>query len=800
MDRGPVSLLHEAPAGPAGDATAARWVGERIPRVEDERMITGHGRYVDDLAKPGMVHAAFVRSTVARGRITSLDVSEARRAPGVLAVLTAAEVNPRVRQLGRATPGRGPDQTPRRVLADGDVRYVGEPIAIVIAESRYLAEDAAELASVQVEPEAPVLDAAGALAEGGLRVHPELPDNTAGVVPAPDLPGLDGLLANAPHVFTETFTQHRYADVPMETRGLVADWDQWTGQLEVVIAGQGVHVPRLFFSRMLGIPEDNIRVIMGDVGGSFGQKAFPQREDQAVVVAAVILGDRPVKWIEDRAENLISGGHAREESLQITAATDERGVLLAARAHHIENVGAYPAGSNGQTAGGSARMFPGPYHWSGPGSVAYSGQAVYTNTGGHCAYRGPWMMETTGREQMVDVIAQRLGIDPLEIRRRNVISRDELPYTSAASIPYDGISPAETLEQAAELIGYEQFRKDQERARAEGRLVGLGLSLYIEPQRGDLGTYAATIRIEPSGKVNVYMGTGSHGQSIETTMTQIVADEMGVNIEDVHFTQGDTDSTPQGPNTGGSKTAGVAGGAAHQAGAAMRERVLAVAGQMLEIDPGDLEMTDSTARVKGDPDRKGLTLAEIAAAAYLMNPGALPAGAELGLEISKRYRAPQFMFSNACHAVTVEVDRETGLVEILRYVISEDCGVMINPNVVEGQTAGGVVQGIGGVFYEHIRYDEAGNPTTTTFMDYLLPTAAEVPILEYGHVVTPGLTPGGHKGLGEGGAIGSSAALVNAVRDALAPLGVSINSQPLTPDRVLDLIEPVQQHDASMAR
>jgi carbon-monoxide dehydrogenase large subunit len=371
-----------------------------------------------------------------------------------------------------------------------------------------------------------------------------------------------------------------------------------------------------------------------------------------------------------------------------------------------------------------------------------------------------------------------------------VISRDELPYLNAASVPYDAISPAETLEDAAELIGYDQFRKDQAQARAEGRLIGIGLSLYIEPQRGDLGTYAANIRVEASGKVTVYMGTGSHGQSIATTMSQIVADEMGVNFEDVTFVQGDTAATPYGPNTGGSKTAGVAGGAAHEAGAAMRERVLAVAGQLLEIDPGDLEMTESVARIKGDPEGKSVTLAQIASAA--INPGLLPPGSELGLEISKRYQAPQFMFSNACHAVTVEVDRDTGMVHILRYVISEDCGVMINPNVVEGQTAGGVVQGIGGVFYEHFRYDDAGNPTTTTFMDYLLPTAAEVPDLEYGHIVTPGLTPGGHKGLGEGGAIGSPAALVNAVRDALAPLGVSINFQPLTPDRILDLIEPAR--------
>ena len=794
-DTEPTTVRLGAGDGLPGTAIAARWVGERMPRTEDQRMITGHGRYVDDLAKPGMVHAAYVRSTVARGRIVELDVSVARRAPGVVAVLTAAEINTRTRPSAR-----GPvDKTPRRLLADGDVRYVGEPIAIVVAESRYLAEDAAELVNVDIDQQDAVVTAAQALAEDSPRVHPELPDNLSGVVPAEDLPGLDVLFEDAPHVFTETFPQHRYVCVPMETHGLVAEWDPWTKQLELNISGHGVHSPRLLYSRMLDIPEDDIRVIMGDVGGSFGQKISPTREDQAIVVAAVVIGGRPVKWIEDRAENLISGGHAREESLQITAATDENGVLLAARAHHLENVGAYPNGTNGQKAGLASRIFPGPYHWSGPGSVAYSGQALYTNTCGTCAYRGPWMMETTGREQMVDVVAHQLGIDPLEFRRRNVISRDELPYTNAMKMVYEGVSPAECLEQAAELIGYEQFRKEQEQARAEGRLVGIGLSLYIEPQpgRGDFGVEAATIRIEPSGKVNVYMGTGSHGQSIETTMTQIVADEMGVNIDDVHFIQGDTASTPYGHGVGGSRTAGVAGGAAHVAGAAMRERVLAVAGQMLEIGAGDLEMTDSTARVKGDPDSKSVTLAEIAAAAYLLNPGALPPGAELGLEISKRYKAPDFMYSNACHAVIVEIDRETGMVDILRYVISEDCGQMINPNVVEGQIAGGVVQGIGGVFYEHFRYDDAGNPTTTTFMDYLLPTAAEVPDLEYGHVVTPALTPGGHKGLGEGGAIASPAALMNAVRDALAPFGVSVTEQPLSPDRVLDLVEQADQRRAT---
>ena len=780
------------PGALSGTETAARWVGQRMPRLEDQRMITGHGRYLDDLHRTGMAHAAFVRSTVARGRISGLDVSQARRAPGVIAVLTAAEINSRTHMSGR-----GPtDRTPRRVLADGDVRYVGDPIAMVVAESRYLAEDAAELISVDIEPGDPVVTAAQALAEGSPRVHPELPDNLAGVIPAADLPEVDKLLANAAHVFTETFGQHRYVCVPMETRGMLAQWDPWAEQLELFIAGQGVHAPRLFYSRMLGLAEDDIRVIMGDVGGSFGQKAFPTREEQATVVAAMILGDRPLKWIEDRAENLISGGHAREESLEITAATDENGVLLAARAYHLENAGAYPSVGNGQMAGFSSVIFPGPYHWSGPGSVGYSAQAaLYEHVR---AVRLPGAVDdgdhgpgADGRRHRPAAGHRPAGVPPPQRDR----PRSELPYTNPMSMVYEGVSPAECLEQAAELIGYEQFRKEQEQARADGRLLGIGLSLYIEPQPGggDLGSDAATIRIEPSGKVNVYMGTGSHGQSIETTMTQIVADEMGVSIDDVHFIQGDTDSTPYGHGTGGSRTAGIAGGAAHEAAATMRERILGVAGLMLEIDPGDLDMTGSVARVKGDPDSNGVSLAEIAAAAYLLNPGALPPGAELGLELSRRYQSPPFMFSNACHAVTVEIDRETGMVEILRYVIAEDCGQMINPNVVEGQIAGGVVQGIGGVFYEHMRYDDAGNPTTTTFMDYLLPTAAEVPDLEYGHVVTGGTTPGGHKGLGEGGAIAAPAALMNAVRDALAPLGVSLTDQPLSPDRILDLIEQAEQ-------
>jgi carbon-monoxide dehydrogenase large subunit len=497
-----------------------------------------------------------------------------------------------------------------------------------------------------------------------------------------------------------------------------------------------------------------------------------------------------VKWIEDRAENLIAGGHAREESIEIDVAVDEEGTLLAGRVNHLEDVGAWPAGGNGQNGAVGAGIFPGPYRWGGPGSVSYAGKAVFTNTTGQCAYRGPWMMETVGREQMVDVVAAKLGIDPLEFRRRNVIQRSELPFTSPTTLVYDAISPAETLEQAAELIGYEAFRAEQAAARAEGRLIGIGLSLYVEPQFGfgALGTEAATLRIEPTGKVNVYMSTGSHGQSVETTMAQIVADNLGVAIDDVTILQGDTASSPYGAGTGGSRNAAIAGGAAHAVADAMREKVVAIAAHLLEASVDDVELAGSVASVKGAPGTRTVSLAEIAGTAYL-NTDALPPGLESGLEVSKRYKAPAFMFSNACHAVTVEVDRETGEVRILRYVVSEDCGPMVNPNVVEGQIAGGVAQGVGGVFYEHMIYDEDGNPTTTTFMDYLVPTAAEIPDLEYGHVVTPSPTPGGYKGMGEGGAIASPPALLNAVRDALAPLGVELTDQALSPDHVLALIE-----------
>ena len=768
-----------AAASPA--MAAGRYIGQSVRRREDPRLLTGRGRYVDDVIVPGVLHAAFVRSTVAHGQLRGVDIEEARALPGVVAVLTAADLNPGLHPMWQTMMGPMAPSAPFRPLADTDVRYVGDPIALVVAESRYIAEDAAELVAADIEPLPPVLEVGAALDGAADLVHPELGTNLAGEIPAAASPAIDTAFADAAHVITETFYQHRYVCVPMETRGLVAQWDPASEQLTVWAATQGPHEFRAICARILALPEARIRVIMGDVGGGFGQKMFPMREDIAVVLATRRLG-RPVKWIEDRNENLLSGGHAREEQVTVSVATDDAGHFTGVRVEQVENVGAYPFPGNGSTAGAGSLIFPGPYRIP---ALSYGAKAVYTTTCGRCAYRGPWMMETVAREQMVDVAARRLGIDPLELRRRNVISPAELPFTTATGMVYDTVSPAETLEQAAALIGYDAFRKEQATAREQGRLLGIGLALYIEPSQsfGPLGTEGATVRLEPDGRVALIMGTASHGQSLETTMAQVVADNLGCDIADISFMQGDTAFVPYGAGTGGSRSAVVSAGAARQAALGVRERIVALAAAVLEVAPSDLEVADSAVAVRGDP-ASAMPFAKLAALAYFEH-ATLPDGAPVTLEVSERFKAPPFTFSNACHAATVEVDPVTGHVSILRYVVSEDCGVMINPMVVEGQIAGGVVQGIGGVLYEHMVYDADGNPLTSTFLDYLLPTAAEAPVIEYGHIETASRLPGGAKGMGEGGAIASPPALANAINDALAPLGIHLASQPMSPSAIV---------------
>ena len=759
-------------------ATGGRFVGQAVPRKEDPRLLTGRGRYVDDVRLPGLLHAHFVRSDVARARITGLDVAAARRAPGVVAVFTADDLNP---GSGPMIPtlfiggGLGPS-APLVPLAPGDVRFVGDPIAIVIADNRYLAEDAAELVEIDYDVLAPVVDYEAAVLPGAARVHAERESNVAAGMEVPVDGGLQEIFDHAAHVVTETFRQHRYSAVPMETRGVVAHWDPYREQLDVWLSSQNPHEARLVFGRVTGLPESRIRVMIGDVGGGFGLKNFTGREEQVVVLASHRLG-RPVKWIEDRRENLIASAHARIERVTAKVAVDDEGHLLGAHVDHLDDVGAYPIG--GGSAGAMvALFFPGPYRLP---RLAWKTASAWTNTCGRAAYRGPWQMETTAREQMMDAIARSIGIDPLELRRRNVVHTGDLPYTMAGGMVLENVSPEATLEQAADVIGYATFRREQAAALAAGRLLGIGLSLYVEPQTG-MGPFAnepAHIRVQPDGRVDVFLGSGAHGQGLETTTAQIVAEHLGVDIDDVTVHQGDTESTPFGPGTGGSRSGPMLGAAVQQAATQVRVKAFAIAAHMLEASADDLTIEQGVISVAGSP-QPSVTLGQVAAAAYL-NPGALPDGIEPGLEVMSRYKAPAGMYSNACHACTVEVDPVTGATTILRYVVSEDCGVMINPNIVEGQIAGGVAQGIGGALLEHNVYDDDGNPLAGTFLDYLLPTASEIPDIECHHIETPASTLGGYKGVGEGGAIGAPPAVFNAVADALAQVGGRVNDQPLTP-------------------
>ena len=768
------------------EASAGRFVGQAVRRREDPRLLTGHGSYVDDVVVPGLLHAAFVRSDLAHARITRLDVDAARALPGVRAVLTAADVNGAVASMQptmfQADPPPMPC-APLRPLAETDVRFVGDPIALVVAESRYVAEDACELVEVDYDPLPVVIDAETAAEHVGL-VHPELGSNVAVRIASPPDPELDAVFESAPHVITETLVQHRHTNVPMETRGVVAQFTPATGDLDVWLSTQNPHEARQTCARALGIPEHHVRVRAGDVGGGFGQKFFTQRDELTVIAAAHHLG-RAVKWIEDRRENLIAANHARADRVTVRLALDDDAHLLGVHLDHLEDCGAYPVGGTGGIGPFMAMLFPGPYRVP---KLGFRTTAVWTNTCGRGAYRGPWMMETVAREEILDLAARAVGVDPLELRRRNCVHADELPFTTAGGLVLDHVTPSETLEQAVDLIGYDAVRAEQARD-GDGRLLGVGLGLYVEPTSmasGNLGVETATVRVQPSGTVTVHLGTGSHGQSVETTMAQVVAEHLGVELDDVVVVQGDTATAPFGGGTGGSRTAVVAGGAARDASLAVRDKATRIAAHLLEAAPEDLEVEAGRVSVRGTPTR-GVTLAEVARVA-LNAPLELPPDLAPGLDATVTYQAPPITWSNACHACTVAVDPATGAVEILRYVVSEDCGRMINPMVVEGQIAGGVAQGIGGVLYEHFVYDEDGNPLTTTFLDYLVPTSTEVPTIEFGHVETPSPTPGGHKGMGEGGAIGSPPCVFNAVADALARRGARLTDQPLSPSRILDAL------------
>jgi aerobic carbon-monoxide dehydrogenase large subunit len=768
-------------AAPSG---AARYAGTRVNRVEDARLLTGRGVFTDDISLPGMLHAYFVRSPFARARINSIDTTAARELPGVHAVYTAADLNPGMKEQWHTSMGRESPETPRPPLADDEVRFVGDPVVLVIAETRYLAEDAAELVDIDYDPLPAVVDYKDA-DDPDVLVHTAHGSNLIGEMGGLPASALEDVFASAAHVVATTIYQQAYAPVPMEGRALVVDYSP-TGELTIYAATQSPHEVRMFCSRLLGLPEHRIRVVMRDTGGGFGQKIMVQRDEMCLMLAGPKLGV-PVKWVEDRQENLLAAGKSRHEHAAVKMAFDADGAIQAAQIDFVSDCGAYPTPWPVGTNAVVGMLFPGPYRVP---KASFTAKAMYSNTPGRAAYRGPWQFETLAREMLLDIAAKQMGIDPLELRRRNVLQPDDLPYTNPNGMPYDRITPAETLEQAVEMLDYDAFRSEQEAARKAGRYLGVGISTYVEPSTpgyGYYGTEAATIRVEPSGKVNVYIAGGSTGNSIETTVVQLAADALGVAIEDVATIQGDTAVTGFGAGAAGSRSGSMTAGAIRETAAILRERIVAIAAHKLEAAVDDIELTNSQASVRGVPT-SAVSLADLAALAYF-DPQSLPPGVPAGLEASARYTADvRTIWVNATHVCTCEVDVETGKIALLRYIVSEDCGPMINPNVVEGQIAGGVVQGIGGAILEHLAYDD-GNPVSTTFMDYLLPTASDVPVIEYGHIETPSGGPGGYKGVGEGGAIGAPPAVVNAVADALAPFGVSLTQLPLSPANIIAALE-----------
>src|SRR6476619_1343047 len=769
------------------ETVATRYAGTRMPRVEDTRLLTGHGTFVDDIMRPGMLHACFVRSQFAHARINGIDASAALAMPGVHAVFTAADINPDVKEAWHAVAGKDIADTPRPPLAEGEVKFVGDPVALVVAESRYIAEDAVELVEVDYEPLPAVADFTKAVGSDVV-VHEAYPDNVAGGMGG--APPDEELFATAAHVAEANVYQQSYAPGPMETRGMVVEWDAPSEELTVWASTQTPHELRAFAARLLGIPAQGVRVIMRDTGGGFGQKVVPMREDMCILLAARKV-PFALKWIEDRRENLMSAGQARHVDGKARMAFDDEGNILAADIDFTYDIGAYPRPSPVLTTAAVRMCVPGPYRVP---KSSFNYKTVFSNTAGLAAYRGPWQYETLTREILLDIAARKMNMDPVELRRRNILRGDEMPYFNPNGMPYDHVAPADTFEQAVKILDHEGFRKEQRDALDEGRYIGLGYSAYIEPTgaaTGHLATEGATIRMEPTGKINVYVNGGSTGNSIETTVVQLTADALGADISDVSTIQGDTAVTPYGAGTQGSRSGPMTAGAVNEAGTMLRKQLVAMAAHRLGVEESEIELTNSKAVVRENPS-KSVSFADIAFRSYY-EPQQLPPGMAATLEATARFTSQAMIhWANATHACTCEVDIDTGHVALTRYIVSEDVGPMINPNVVEGQIAGGTVQGIGGALLENMVYDTDGNPLSSTFVDYLLPTATEVPPIEFGHVEIPGPGVGGYKGAGEGGAIGSTPAVINAINDALAPLGVTVTQLPATPASLVELIEQAQ--------
>lgn len=775
--------------------TIQRLTGTSVQRVEDPRILTGRGRYVDDVAVPGMLHAAFVRSPHAHAHIVSIDLDAARALAGVHLVLTDADLRPIIGDM-TANGSPGLFVATYSALARKVVRLVGEPVAIVVATSRAVAEDAAALVGVVYDVLDPVVDMDDAMRPDAPLLYPEHGSNV--IYRTEHRYGDTATaFAGAAHVVRERFAQHRHANVPMECRGGVADYSPATGALEYTVSHQAPHAMRFQLSLILRQPTHLLRVRCGDIGGSFGQKGGIGREDIATCAAARILG-RAVKWIEDRAENLAVAGQAREERLDVEAAIDAEGHLLGVRVLMVMDTGAYP--QLGFPASGYTNvvrsLFPGAYRLD---NYDFDAVAVATNKGTYVPYRGPWEVETWVRERMIDVLARTAGIDPVEIRLRNLWSDAELPRRSVVGVELIKMTQQETLLDARRRIEYDAFRSEQAQARTHGRYLGIGFCNFIEPAPfmpsliGAIGFMAAPrtpqeahVRVEPDGTITLFTSQQPHGQGHETTLAQLIADEIGIGIERVRVVHGDTQVTPFNfVGTGGSRAATLASGAVMGAARQVRERILRVAATLWEIDVADLDIVDGEVVANGVPSRR-LPMQMVGILAYT-RPGLANDDGTLGIDEHHGYISYEGTWSQSTHCCVVEVDVETGHVRVLRFLVVEDCGEMINPAIVDGQVRGGVAQGISAVLFERSAYGADGAYLADSLSSYLIATANDIPHIEVVHHHSHPDDPVPFRGVGEGGAIGAPAALTNAIEDALVPFGARIREQYLPPHRILEL-------------
>ena len=781
---------------------SASTFGSGIRRREDPRLITGSSSYTDDIVLPGTLHAAMLRSPYAHARINSIDTAAAAGAAGVVAVYTSADTEGEIGPAPCAwlLPDSGLKIADYHCLAKDTVRYVGDIVAVVVAESRSQAYDALDLIDVDYEPLDAVVRPKDAAAEGAPQLHAEIEGNQAFHWTVTGGGDIDEAFRNAEIVVKETIVQQRLIPNAMEPRAALASFVPATGELTLWNTTQNPHIVRFLCSLVAGVPEDKLRVIAPEVGGGFGSKIAVYPADFVTVFCSKKLGV-PVKWVETRSENYQATTHGRDHVQEIELAATKDGRITGLRATVWAGMGAYlSTAAPGIPTILHGLMLSGVYDIPAVHEDVYG---LYTNTTPVEAYRGAGRPEATFMvERLVDLLAARLGMDPVDVRRRNFIPKFDDGHDVVTGLTYDSGDYDGALSKLLGQAGYESLRAEQAAARQSGRYIGLGLSTYVEicglgPSQvaGAIGFQgglweSAILRFHPSGKVHVMIGASPHGQGEETTFAQIVAGELGVSPDDVKVIHGDTDNTPMGWGTYGSRTTAVGGAALALAARKIRDKATIIAAHLLEAAVEDMEYEDGNFFVKGSPD-SGKTIQDIALMANVA--WNMPEGVEAGLEATSFYDPPNFVFPYGAHLAVVEVDPETGSVDLKRYVAVDDCGPQINPVIVEGQVHGGIVQGIGQALWEEGVYDDDGQLLTGTMLDYALPRADRLPDIEVHSTVTPSPHhPLGVKGIGEAGTIASTAAVYNAVIDALAPLGVEGVHMPLTPERVWRSIQDAQ--------